>query len=133
MRNFYITGSSLLDGETREQLERGEAFLVSGQPLNHWSADGCKEWHFENTAAVVDMPFQPSNSAEIEISRVGNNHVPASFIGVYVALTGINPETGDEFRFGVREELGFCLRAISLARFEPVGLIESNQVCMDQM
>lgn len=128
-----MTESSLLDSETREQLKWGEVFLVSGQPLNHWAADGYKEWHFEGAAAVVDMPFQPSNSAEIEISRVGNNHIPASFIGVYVALTGINPETGDEFRFGVRDELDFCLRAICLAQPSPIDLIGSNQVCTDRI
>jgi len=107
---MYITDSPLLPGDIKKLLLSGHDLVVSGRPLNLWQADR-KEFHFYDCAEVIDMEFIPSLVSVTTIDPILNPHLGAIYTGIYITISGENPGTKDEYRFGIRDELGFCLRA----------------------
>ncbi len=71
------------------------------------------------------MPFAPRNVTVNEIDPILNRHLDARYTGTFVSVTGYNPETGDEYRFAVRDELRFCLLAV----FMTVDQVADHVVC----
>lgn len=103
----YITQSELLPPNVRAAIDHSDVVSISGQPLLH-SSDS-KEVLFDNCEEVIDMPFLVVEALIRHIPVVGHRHLREAFLGEYAILIGRALETGDEYIFGVREELGFRL------------------------
>lgn len=108
---MYVTDSEMLSREHRELLRSDIPLVVSGRPLACWTDS--KDMFFDECAEVIDMPFVPRSVAVNEIDPVLHNHLDSRFTGTFINIGGFNPETGDEYRFAVRDELSFCLQALS--------------------
>ncbi len=108
---MFVTNSTLLLPEVRELLQSDRELVVSGCPLNIWQDDG-KEFHFFACSPIIDMPFIPRLVIEAEINPTLNHRLHPTYTGVYIVMLGSNPETNDEYRFGIKDELQFCLRAL---------------------
>ena len=108
---LYITKSELLDSQTHEILSSGNIVEISGRPLNVWTPE--KEYAYNNSEEVIDMLFMPRLAVVTTIPEIGHRHIDPIFLGKYVTVTGICPENDYEYRFGVREELHFSVKAIT--------------------
>lgn len=108
---MYITNSEMLNDEYRELFSSGECLLVSGQPLACWSDS--KDSFFDDCSEVIMMPFIVRSVTVDQINSDLNNHLDVRYTGIFVGIVGFNPETNDEYRFAIRDELKFCLESIS--------------------
>ncbi len=108
---MYITDSELLPDKYRELLASDRDLLVSGRPLNIWRLGG-KDSHLYDCEEVIQMSFRPTLAVETEINPQSNREISPAFTGIFVVITGINYETGDEYRFGIKDSLNFCLQSL---------------------
>jgi hypothetical protein len=108
---MYITNSEMLDDEYREIISSGECVLVSGQPLACWSDN--KDSFFDDCSEVIMMPFIVHSVTIDQINPGLNKHLDMRYTGNFVGIVGFNPETNEEFRFAIRDELNFCLQGIN--------------------
>lgn len=107
---MYITESELLNTAHRELLQSEDTLLVSGRPLTHWSDS--KDSFFDQCVEVIRMPLSVRLVTIDYIDPQLNCHLDNQFTGEFISIIGENPETGDEYRFAIKEELGFCLEAV---------------------
>lgn len=111
---MYITKQLEIPTEVYElldQLGEKEAVAVSGLPIIKWGIDQ-KDTFYNDNSEVVDMPFVPRFVIRHTLSAIGAPHISESFLGTYPILVGENPETGDDYQFGIRDELNFSLKAL---------------------
>lgn len=94
--------------EVQDLCQRNLPLAVSGLPMIKWGVDGKDVFYGANEEAI-HMPFVPRLATVAIINATGHSHLDSRFFGEYCALTGMNPQTGDEYMFGVRPELNFGL------------------------
>lgn len=104
-----ITQSPMLPHAVRQRILQQELAIISGQPVWHISHEG-KELFHDDCAEAIDMPFFVSNALIKVVPSIGHRHIPEKYHGEYVILIGVNPETNDEYCFGIRDELNFNIR-----------------------
>ena len=113
--SLYVTQSPLLRHEHRELLLTGEVLAVTGVPMIVWGANGEDSFYSENSR-IDSMPFVARLAVPNVIDPSVNHHLESKFQGEYVVIRGENPETGDDYMFGAKDSLEFCLHSLSLIR-----------------
>lgn len=107
MMNNFITKSEILPQDIREVVESNDIVVVSGRPFWHFDTDGGKYLH--DRLPVTGLLVAVRSVVVQTVPTVGNRHLPPEFLGTYPTLTGVDLQTGDEYCFGIRKELGFEL------------------------
>lgn len=94
--------------DIRELLETEPELLVSGRPLSHFNALG-EDFFFDDCKPVYALPFVARLAIVQTIPLETHPHLPPDFRGTYPVIGGYNPDSGDEYNFGVSPVLEFRL------------------------
>ena len=113
MSNRYITKSDVLPRKVREIVEANETVVVSGRPFWHFDVSGGKYLH--DRLPISGLLVAVRSVIVQTVPTVGNRHLPPEFLGTYPTLTGVDLQTGDEYCFGIRQELGFEIEPLDIA------------------
>jgi hypothetical protein len=107
---MYVTNSEIFPEDMRQLLLCSEEIMISGRPLTHHTAQG-KEFFYTDCQPVIAMRFIVELAIIQTVPDVGHRHIPEDFRGTYPIIIGCCPDTGDEYRFGVRNVLNFYASA----------------------
>lgn len=96
--------SGCIDRKLEEAIGRMGLIVITGKPLIRW---GEPPTYYNDNDVEIGVLLRVSYFRMMHIPQVGHGHLEHDFTGEYPAVSGFDVETGVEYLFGVKPELGF--------------------------